>query len=100
MHLFRIIPQAVCTRFGLAIGANLSPLVWFLMIIFFPIAYPLGKVLDCLLGHEAGTFYRRAELKELVGIHELGPDADASDDRLTQGLFCYNENLRLIINKF
>jgi len=80
-----IIPQAICTRFGLAIGAIFSPIVWLLIVIFFPIGYPLGKLLDCLLGHESGTFYRRAELKELVGIHELTPDAEEGDERLTQG---------------
>eukprot|EP00339_Tiarina_fusa_P023288 CAMPEP_0117024810 /NCGR_PEP_ID=MMETSP0472-20121206/18387_1 /TAXON_ID=693140 ORGANISM="Tiarina fusus, Strain LIS" /NCGR_SAMPLE_ID=MMETSP0472 /ASSEMBLY_ACC=CAM_ASM_000603 /LENGTH=368 /DNA_ID=CAMNT_0004731345 /DNA_START=302 /DNA_END=1408 /DNA_ORIENTATION=- len=81
-----IIPQAVCTRFGLAIGANLSPLVWILIVFFFPIGWPLGKLLDCLLGHDAGTFYRRAELKELVGIHEFSPDdvGEEGEERLTQ----------------
>jgi len=84
--VYRIIPQAICTRFGLAIGANLSPLVWVLIVVFFPIGWPLGKLLDCLLGHDAGTFYRRAELKELVGIHEFSPDTEDDDgeERLTQ----------------
>jgi len=80
-----IIPQAVCTRYGLAIGAYLSPLVWVLIILFFPIGYPLSKLLDCLLGHGSGTFYRRAELKELVGIHETTGDSDdEGEERLTQ----------------
>lgn len=57
-----------------------------MIIVFFPIGYPLGKLLDCLLGHESGTFYRRAELKELVGIHEFSPDAEEGEERLTQGL--------------
>ena len=42
--------------------------------------------MDCLLGHDAGTFYRRAELKELVGIHEFQGegDGDGEEERLTQ----------------
>ena len=81
-----IIPQALCTRYGLAIGATFSPLVWLLIGILFPIGYPLGKLLDCILGHDSGTFYRRAELKELVGIHELtNEDDDEGAERLTQG---------------
>ena len=36
------------------------------------IAWPLSKLLDCLLGKDQGAFYRRAELKALVGLH--GPE--------------------------
>ncbi|KAL4383813.1 hypothetical protein GQ457_15G022510 [Hibiscus cannabinus] len=38
-----IIPQALCSRYGLAIGANFVWLVRILMIICYPIAYPIGK---------------------------------------------------------
>ncbi|XP_039035775.1 DUF21 domain-containing protein At4g14240-like isoform X2 [Hibiscus syriacus] len=38
-----IIPQAVCSRYGLAIGANFVWLVRILMIICYPIAYPIAK---------------------------------------------------------
>ncbi|XP_038059618.1 DUF21 domain-containing protein At4g33700-like [Patiria miniata] len=65
-----VVPQAICTRYGLAIGAWLSPLVVILMILFFPIAWPISKVLDCILGHEHGTFFRRAELSAMVSIHK------------------------------
>lgn len=40
----QVIPQAICTRYGLAVGANFVWLVRFLMIICYPIAYPIGKV--------------------------------------------------------
>ncbi|KAG6664420.1 hypothetical protein CIPAW_02G091800 [Carya illinoinensis] len=63
-----VIPQAICTRYGLAVGANFVWLVRFLMIICYPIAYPIGKVLDCVLGHNEALF-RRAQLKALVSIH-------------------------------
>eukprot|EP01139_Manchomonas_bermudensis_P001413 Amastigsp_a1935_20.p1 type:complete len:489 gc:universal Amastigsp_a1935_20:1-1467(+) len=64
-----ILPQSVCTRYGLAIGAHLSPVVWFLIFVMFPIAWPISKVLDYLVGADHGTYYRKAELKELVNIH-------------------------------
>ncbi|WZZ20939.1 hypothetical protein YC2023_122326 [Brassica napus] len=38
-----IIPQAVCSRYGLSIGAKLSILVRFIVIVFFPLAYPISK---------------------------------------------------------
>eukprot|EP01104_Vermistella_antarctica_P010276 TRINITY_DN2724_c1_g1_i1.p1 TRINITY_DN2724_c1_g1~~TRINITY_DN2724_c1_g1_i1.p1 ORF type:complete len:705 (+),score=163.29 TRINITY_DN2724_c1_g1_i1:150-2264(+) len=73
-----IIPQAVCTRYGLAVGAYLHWFVWGLIIILFPIAYPISFVLDLILGKGGhGSFYRRAELKELVGFHaDLGTSED------------------------
>ena len=40
--------------------------------LFFIIAWPLSKLLDCLLGHEHSTFFRRAELKVLVDLHGTG----------------------------
>lgn len=67
-----VIPQAVCTRFGLAIGATLAPFVYLLMGIFFIVAWPLSKLLDCLLGKDHSTFFRRAELKVLVDLHGTG----------------------------
>jgi len=39
-----VIPQAVCSRYGLAIGANLVWFVKLLMLMCWPISYPVGKV--------------------------------------------------------
>ena len=76
-----VVPQALCTRYGLAIGATLSPLVVFLMIVTFPVSWPLSKLLDCLLGTEHGTFFRRAELSVLVDIHKT--EDEENEDPLT-----------------
>ncbi|XP_042493009.1 DUF21 domain-containing protein At1g47330-like isoform X2 [Macadamia integrifolia] len=38
-----ILPQAVCTRYGMAVGAWLAPLVRVLLLLFFPVAYPISK---------------------------------------------------------
>lgn len=80
-----IIPQALCSRFGLAIGANLVWLVRILMIICFPVAYPVGKLLDLLLGHNDAGLFRRAQLKALVSIHgkEEGKGGELSHDETT-----------------
>ncbi|XP_020976217.1 DUF21 domain-containing protein At4g14240-like isoform X1 [Arachis ipaensis] len=79
-----VIPQAICSRYGLAVGSNFVSLVRILMIICYPIAYPIGKVLDFLLGHNEALF-RRAQLKALVSIHskEAGKGGDLSHDETT-----------------
>lgn len=79
-----IIPQAVCSRYGLAVGANCVWLVRVLMIICFPIAYPIGKILDSVFGHHDALF-RRPQLKALVSIHsqEAGRGGELSHDEAT-----------------
>ncbi|KAI3701881.1 hypothetical protein L6452_27321 [Arctium lappa] len=79
-----VIPQAICTRYGLAVGANFVWLVRILMIICYPIAYPIGKVLDLVLGHNDALF-RRAQLKALVSIHsqEAGKGGELTHDETT-----------------
>ncbi|CAG8524345.1 8458_t:CDS:2 [Ambispora leptoticha] len=65
-----IIPQAVCSRHGLAIGAFFARPVGIFIWIMFIISYPIAKLLDAILGKEKGVIYRRAELKELIKYHE------------------------------
>jgi metal transporter CNNM len=62
------------------IGANMTWFVWIIIVLTFPISYPIAKLLDCILGENHGTFFRRAELKELVSLH--GSNA-AGADQLT-----------------
>jgi len=64
-----IIPQALCSRYGLAIGANLVYLVWAAIGLLFVVAWPISKLLDFVLGHSKATYYRRSQLTELVNLH-------------------------------
>ncbi|GAX78353.1 hypothetical protein CEUSTIGMA_g5795.t1 [Chlamydomonas eustigma] len=64
-----IIPQSICTKYGLLIGARLAWFVRFLMFICGPIAWPVGKLLDVLLGSDHYSMFRRTQLKALVDIH-------------------------------
>jgi hypothetical protein len=48
LWFLQVIPQALCSRHGLAIGANLVWLVKILMVLCFPISYPVGKVFNSL----------------------------------------------------
>ncbi|MCJ1395857.1 hypothetical protein MMC18_008743 [Xylographa bjoerkii] len=64
-----IIPQSICVRYGLPIGAWMSSLVVILMYILSPVAWPTAKLLDYLLGEDHGTTYKKAGLKTLVTLH-------------------------------
>lgn len=66
-----ISPQAVCSRHGLAIGARTIWITKFVMVLTFPLSYPIAKFLDCILGEEIGNVYTRERLKELVRVSEL-----------------------------
>lgn len=63
-----IIPQAICSRHGLAVGAKTIYITKFFMFITFPLAYPLSKILDKVLGEEIGSVYTRERLKELLKV--------------------------------
>ncbi|XP_021717184.1 DUF21 domain-containing protein At2g14520-like isoform X2 [Chenopodium quinoa] len=80
-----IIPQSVCSRHGLAIGATVAPFVRVLVWICFPVAYPISKLLDYLLGHGHVALFRRAELKTLVDFHgnEAGKGGELTHDETT-----------------
>ncbi|XP_074286021.1 DUF21 domain-containing protein At2g14520-like isoform X2 [Silene latifolia] len=80
-----IIPQSLCSRYGLAIGATVAPFVRVLVWICFPVAYPISKLLDLLLGHGHKALFRRAELKTLVNLHgnEAGKGGELTHDETT-----------------
>ncbi|KAH7660971.1 metal transporter CNNM protein [Dioscorea alata] len=80
-----IIPQSVCSRYGLAIGAAVAPFVQILVWFCFPVAYPISKLLDCLLGEGHVALFRRAELKTLVNLHgnEAGKGGELTHDETT-----------------
>lgn len=52
-----ILPQAICSRHGLAVGAFFAIPVRLLMLIWFIVAWPVAKLLDLLLGKYQGVMY-------------------------------------------
>ncbi|ORY75299.1 hypothetical protein BCR35DRAFT_280810, partial [Leucosporidium creatinivorum] len=76
-----VLPQALCARHGLRIGAKCVGFVTALMYIEGAVAYPIAKLLDYLLGESHGTLYRKIELKTLVGLHgQIGGDSLSEDE--------------------
>lgn len=63
-----ILPQAVCSRYGLSIGGHAAPVVRLLMWLTAPISWPIGKGLDWMLGKEQPVFGKR-QISALVDLH-------------------------------
>jgi len=63
-----IIPQAICSRYGLFIGAHVIWLIYIVMALLFIIAFPISFILDKVLGKEIGTVFNKDELKKLVEL--------------------------------
>jgi metal transporter CNNM len=61
-----IIPQAACSRYGLAVGSYTRYFTKVVMCLTFPVSFPLSKALDYFLGKEIAVKYSRDKVKELM----------------------------------
>ncbi|XP_026153944.1 metal transporter CNNM4 [Mastacembelus armatus] len=80
-----IVPQALCSRHGLAVGANTIMVTKFFMFLTFPLSFPVSKLLDVLLGQEIGTVYDREKLVEMLKVTEPYHDLVKEELNMIQG---------------
>ena len=73
LFISEVVPLALCTsRFQVPIASASANLVRFLILIFWPIGYPLARLLDKFVGKSGGKTLNGEELKTLFLIHSVG----------------------------
>ena len=95
-----IIPQAICSRHGLAVGAYTIWLTKLFMLITFPLSFPISLILDKVLGQEMGTVYDKKKLIELLRVTDEQNDIENDERGIVMGALTYtNKTVRDVMTK-
>jgi metal transporter CNNM len=80
-------PQALFSRHAMAFGSRLAPLTRVLLVVAYPVAFPVAYVLDRLIGHATPEMYSHRELMQIVSEHEDSEysEVDADEERIVHG---------------
>jgi metal transporter CNNM len=87
-----ILPQAVFSRYALTVGFYSIWLVKFFRFILYPIASPLARVLDRMLGQELDTIWSKREIREIIRDHKDSPHStiDEDEERIANGALSFS----------
>ncbi|VDM06721.1 unnamed protein product [Wuchereria bancrofti] len=61
-----LLPLAICNRRGLQIASKTRYVTWFTMIVLSPVAWPISKILDIVLGSQGCEVYDRSKIEFLI----------------------------------
>ena len=73
-----IVPQAYFSRNALRMAALLVPLLRFYRVLLWPLAKPVGMLLDAWIGPESITWLREQELREVLQHHARNRETEVS----------------------
>eukprot|EP00066_Takifugu_rubripes_P002322 XP_003964171.2 PREDICTED: metal transporter CNNM1 [Takifugu rubripes] len=80
-----ILPHSVASRHSLAIASKTLCATRLLMLLFFPIAYPVSKILDIMLHQEISNFYTREKLVAMLHVTDPYHDLVKEELNIIQG---------------
>jgi len=86
-----IIPQAACSRYALYIGSKVICIVKRLILLIAPLAWPISKLLDLVLGDEFGLVYTNRELRNLVELHTMEGDLPTESAGIMTGALDFSK---------
>lgn len=86
-----IIPQAICSRHGLVVGAWTIPLTLTFMLLTFPLSFPLSLILDLVLGKEIGSVYNRDQLLKLLSVTKDHHDLENDEVDIISGALAFKK---------
>ena len=92
-----IVPQSVCSRHALAVGAYSLPIVYVFVVVFLPIALPISLVLDWILGEEISGVFTRNGLLALIKLnvesreHQKQSGLTSADAKLMGGALTFKD---------
>lgn len=71
-----ILPQAYFSRHALRVAARLAPVLQLYQVLLWPVAWPVGKLLDAWVGKEGIPWFREAELRDVLRHHARSADSE------------------------
>ncbi|CAL8298588.1 unnamed protein product [Merluccius merluccius] len=80
-----ILPHSVASRHGLAIASGTLCATRLLMLLLFPVAYPVSRVLDAALRQEISSFYTREKLVAMLRVTDPHHDLVKGEMAIIQG---------------
>lgn len=80
-----ILPHSVASRHSLAIASKTLCATRLLMLVFFPVAYPVSKILDIMLHQEISSFYTREKLVAMLRVTDPYHDLVKEELNIIQG---------------
>jgi len=88
-----ILPQAICSRYPLEIGAKAAPVFRIFMYALWVICWPLSKIMDYFLGPEPPVRHTKFELGEMIRDHQMDDtsEIDAREAKTVMGALTFSD---------